>query len=351
MKFWIRYIKEKRLVLCLYGVTVFLLVAVGCLYHIENLYRLLYGVVMTLAVWTVAGILQGRSYVRKCKDLESAARLLEGSGDYVPGEICHVLSRWETGENGTENTLEGDLAGLVRTLCDNQAREQSRWEEKATDRNDYYMMWTHQIKTPIAALKLLLEGNENVRDGFLMREELFKIEQYVEMVLTFQRLESLSSDLVLQEYELGAILRRTAKKFSILFINKGLALELPETKARVLTDEKWFGFCLEQLFSNSIKYTRQGKIAVYVEECAESVRLELEDTGIGIRPEDLPQIFEKGFTGYNGRMNKKSTGIGLYLCRRIFDHLSIRVNVESQEGKGTRASMELPVKRLDMGGL
>ena len=180
---------------------------------------------------------------------------------------------------------------------------------------------------------------------------MFKIEQYVEMVLTFQRLESLSSDLVLQEYELGSILRRTAKKFSILFINKGLALELPETKARVLTDEKWFGFCLEQLFSNSIKYTRQGKIAVYVEECAESVRLELEDTGIGIRPEDLPRIFEKGFTGYNGRMNKKSTGIGLYLCRRIFDHLSIRVNVESQEGKGTRASMELPVKRLDMGGL
>lgn len=184
MKFWIRYLKEKRVTLFLYGATVFLLVTVGCLYHIENLHKLLYGALLTLAIWAAAGILRGRNYFAKCKDLETAAGISERPGEYAPGEICHALLRWETEENTAEDTLEGDFAGLVRKLCENQAREQNRWEEKTTDRNDYYMMWTHQIKTPISALKLLLEENENAKDGFLMREELFKIEQYVDMVLT-----------------------------------------------------------------------------------------------------------------------------------------------------------------------
>ena len=175
-------------------------------------------------------------------------------------------------------------------------------------------MWTHQIKTPISALRLLLEGSEIPgRAGFLMREELFKIEQYVDMVLTFQRLESMSSDMVLQEYDLSSLIKQAVKKYSVLFINKGLRLELGEMDIQILTDQKWFIFCLEQILSNSIKYTPNGGITINAKENM----LSIQDTGIGIRPEDLPRIFDKGFTGYNGRMEKKSTGIGLYLCRRI----------------------------------
>ena len=165
------------------------------------------------------------------------------------------------------------------------------------------------------------------------------------MVLTFQRLGGISSDLVLTEYALAALVRQSVKKYSVLFINKGLALELGEMDFRVVTDEKWFIFCLEQLLSNSIKYTRQGSIAVRIRREEEIAVLELEDTGIGIREADLPRIFEKGFTGYNGRLDKKSTGIGLYLCRRIFDSLSIGVKVESREGIGTKVILRIPVKK------
>ncbi len=204
------------------------------------------------------------------------------------------------------------------------------------------MMWTHQIKTPISALKLLLENNTDCRDGFLMREELFKIEQYVEMVLTYQRLDDMASDLVLQEYEIAPLIRQAVRKYSVLFINKGLSAKVPDTKARVVTDEKWFSFCLEQLLSNSIKYTCSGGIRFLAEEGEREICLTVEDTGIGIRAEDLPRIFEKGFTGYNGRLDKRSTGIGLYLCRQVLGHLGIKIRAESQVGCGTRMRLTIP---------
>ena len=123
----------------------------------------------------------------------------------------------------------------------------------------------------------------------------------------------------------------------MLFINKGLRLDLQENQVKILTDEKWFVFCLEQILSNSIKYTGKGGITMYseVDSIGKRVRLYIRDTGIGIHPQDLPRIFEKGFTGYNGRVENKSTGIGLYLCRQIFTHLGIRMKVESREGEGT----------------
>ena len=232
---------------------------------------------------------------------------------------------------------------FLSSVLEKHAAKRHQWEAKSAERNDYYMMWTHQIKTPISAMKLLLEESGLCdRDSFLMKEELFKIEQYVDMVLTFQRLESISSDLVLQEYDLDALLKKALRKYSVLFINKSLGLSLQETCSTVLTDEKWFVFCLEQLLSNSIKYTNQGGISLRAERFPERVRLVLEDTGIGIRAEDLPRIFDRGFTGYNGRLDRKSTGIGLYLCRQIFTHLNITFKAESDEGAGTRILLGIP---------
>lgn len=335
MKYWVQFLKEKRTAILLYIVTVLLFLVTGSLYHVENLRKLLYATLLTFALWCVVGVIQGLKYVNRCRKLEAAERQLEQYGEPALGEILsrkEIFSESGNGVIGVEQRLEHLL--LLAHECWERARLNE--EEKAADRRDYYLMWTHQIKTPISALKLLLEKNQNCKDGFLMREELFKIEQYAEMVLTFQRLDSMASDLVLQEYELVPLLKQAVRKYSVLFINKGLNVEMPEGNVRILTDQKWFSFCLEQMLSNSIKYTETGGVRLEVEDGEKSVRLILTDTGMGIRPEDLPRIFEKGFTGYNGRLDKKSTGIGLYLCKQVFDRLGIVVAAESEVGIGTR---------------
>lgn len=320
----------------MYIATVLLFLITGSLYHVENIGKLLYAALLTFALWVIAGVIQGMKYVQRSRRIEAAARHFEQSGDLILDEICGQE------ESKDENGTEEQLTELLKLVDITRQRERGRWEEKAADRRDYYLMWTHQIKTPISALKLLMEKNSGCRDGFLMQEELFKIEQYAEMVLTFQRLDSMASDLVLQEYELLTLLRQAVRKYSVLFINKGLSVDVPDREVRVLTDEKWFSFCLEQLLSNSIKYTEKGGIRFLIEECGREVRLTIADTGMGIRPEDLPRIFEKGFTGYNGRLEKKSTGIGLYLCRQVFERLGIAVFAESELGKGTSMILTIP---------
>ena len=375
MRLWIRYLQEKKLTLALYILTAGLFVAVGSLYHIENLGKLFYAAVLTLAVWAVAGILEGIKYVQRSRQLEAVFRHYEQSGEMILGDEGKSLELLGDSIEYAES-YEQAQALLLKAMNERQGKERRSWEQKTAERGDYYLMWTHQIKTPIAAMKLLLERVELVdRDSFLMKEELFKIEQYVEMVLAFQRLESISDDMVLQQYNLHSLARQAVKKYSVLFINKGLKLELGEMDFNIVTDEKWFVFCLEQLLSNSIKYTPKGSISVWVEagtaggdlraeaktaegsfrtepgteerlqagsRSGKRVLLLLEDTGIGIRAEDLPRIFERGFTGYNGRLDKRSTGIGLYLCRRVYEKLGITVQVKSEDGKGTKVTLGIP---------
>lgn len=375
MRLWIRYLQEKKLTMALYFLTAGLFVAVGSLYHIENLGKLFYAAVLTLAVWAVAGILEGIKYVQRSRRLEAVFRHYEQSGEMILGEDEKRLEPLADSIEYAES-YEQAQALFLKAMNERQGKERRRWEQKTAERGDYYLMWTHQIKTPIAAMRLLLERVELAdRDSFLMKEELFKIEQYVEMVLAFQRLESISDDMVLQQYKLHSLVRQAVKKYSVLFINKGLKLELGEMDFSIVTDEKWFVFCLEQLLSNSIKYTLKGGISIRAgsepeaagtrrgeQEAAEMRRGEqesagtrrgeqengkrifllVEDTGIGIRAEDLPRIFERGFTGYNGRLDKRSTGIGLYLCRRVYEKLGITVQVESEDGKGTRVTLGIP---------
>ena len=210
---------------------------------------------------------------------------------------------------------------------------------------DYYGMWVHQIKTPIAALDILLQNTErmlyqldekemmqkaiSVSD---MKMELFKIEQYVEMALNYLRVEDISSDLVFKKHELDDMVRQVIRKYAKIFISKKIKIDFKLTKACIVTDEKWFIFVLEQIISNALKYIKKGQIFIYMKEKS----LVIEDTGIGIPAEDLPRIFEKGFTGYNGRENKKSTGIGLYLCKNIMDKLQWNITVDSEVGSGTK---------------
>ena len=156
------------------------------------------------------------------------------------------------------------------------------------------------------------------------------------MVLQYLRLNSNVNDFVLQEYGLDNIIRQAVRKYAPMFIRKKLTLHYEPLQRKVVTDEKWLVFVLEQILSNAIKYTSSGDIFIYMENGC----LVVKDTGIGILPEDLPRIFDKGYTGYNGRSDKKASGIGLYLVKKILGKLGHKVLVESVPGEGT------PVKLL-----
>ena len=241
--------------------------------------------------------------------------------------------------------IEYDYQELAKELY--QAKQELISKNRIAKKEllDYYGMWVHQIKTPIAALDILLQNTERMLDQLDEKEmmqkaisvsdmkmELFKIEQYVEMALNYLRVEDISSDLVFKKQELDDMVCQVIRKYAKIFISKKIKMDFKPTKACIVTDEKWFIFVLEQLISNALKYTKKGQISIYMKEKS----LVIEDTGIGIPAEDLPRIFEKGFTGYNGRENKKSTGIGLYLCKNIMDKLQWNITVDSEVGSGTK---------------
>lgn len=243
-------------------------------------------------------------------------------------------------------------------------------QKSSEDMTDYYTMWAHQIKTPIFALRLLLQESpeENKeRENKEKLSELFKIEQYVEMVLGYLRTEDMSSDLKLSRCSLDRIIRDQIHKYAGIFVSKKLTLTYESISQDVLTDEKWLGFVIGQILSNALKYTRTGGIRIYLEkklsldtddvsisigndDCnkVENLTLVIEDTGIGIRAEDIPRIFEKGYTGVNGRDDNRATGIGLYLSNKIMRKLGHRLYIISTEGKGTKVSLEFSVEDLSM---
>ena len=238
-------------------------------------------------------------------------------------------------------------------------------QKSSEDMTDYYTMWAHQIKTPIFALRLLLQ--ESTEENKEKLSELFKIEQYVEMVLGYLRTEDMSSDLKLSRCSLDRIIRDQIHKYAGIFVSRKLTLTYESISQDVLTDEKWLGFVIGQILSNALKYTRTGGIRIYLEkklsldtddvsisigndDCnkVENLTLVIEDTGIGIRAEDIPRIFEKGYTGVNGRDDNRATGIGLYLSNKIMRKLGHRLYITSTEGKGTKVFLEFSVEDLNM---
>ena len=209
--------------------------------------------------------------------------------------------------------------------------------QKNTDMVDYYSMWVHQIKTPIAAMNFLLD-NEEV-DQKILQQELFKIERYVEMVLTYIRLDSISSDYVITKINLDEVVKDSVKKYATIFINKKIKLNYVSHETMVISDKKWLSFAFEQILGNSVKYTSTGG-EIIIETCEN--KLVIKDNGIGIKEEDLPRIFEKGFTGFNGRYEKKSSGLGLYLCKKTLDKLGHHIEISSKVGEGTRIEIIFP---------
>lgn len=251
-----------------------------------------------------------------------------------------------------------DVEILYHRLLENQSIARSESESSAAVRQsrmrDYYSMWVHQIKTPISAMKLLLEA-EREELGQLMcdeeqqaslkelsdnvasfEDELFRIEEYVSMALQYQRVSSTENDFVLEKVSVDGVIRDTIKKYAKIMIRRHIGINYSGTGQVVYTDGKWLAFMLEQILSNAIKYTPQGVVTIETAEEKDRFFITIKDTRIGIKAEDLPRVFEKGYTGYNGHADKKATGIGLYLCRQMADKLGHTIRMESEIGKGTK---------------
>ncbi len=241
-----------------------------------------------------------------------------------------------------QGILEQDYQRLLRLLCREQKRQSDDMSRKYREMTDYYTVWAHQIKTPIAAMKLNLQ-NEDTPLSRQLSSDLMRVEQYVDMALMFLRLDSDSMDYVIQPRDLDGIVRQAVRKFAGEFIARRLKLVYEPVQAQVVTDGKWLSFVVEQVLSNALKYTPQGSIRIYLEDGALCVR----DTGIGIAPEDLPRIFEKGYTGCNGRRDQRASGIGLYLCRQICRRLGHAISAESVPDEGTTIRIDLNQRKLE----
>ena len=214
--------------------------------------------------------------------------------------------------------------------------------EKLNDLMDYYTLWAHQIKTPIAASSLLVGEIEDKKVKNQLEQELFKIESYVNIVLQYLRLESFHEDLILKKENVEDLVKEIVKKYAIFFIQKGLSLHLHDLDRTIITDRKWFVVILEQVLSNSLKYTSQGGIEIYFQEDT----LYIKDSGLGIQDADLLRVFERGFSGYNGRLTQQSSGLGLYLSKKIADELGHQISIASQVGQGTTVMISFSEKKM-----
>lgn len=330
------FLKERIRNICMYLGFIGIFWVVFSLYDID-ISAVGYAFLLSV-VWLLGyGIIDFYKYVGKCYALRETSQKIDVDIDALP-------------DAGT--LLEENYQKIIRQLHDERLEIESRERISRQEMKYYYSMWAHQIKTPIAALRVLIQASEENEDEDentreLIREmkmELFKIEQYVDMVLTYVRMENMSSDLVFTRYPLDGLVRQAVRKYSQMFILRRIRLQLDPLDRTVLTDEKWFVFVLEQILSNALKYTSEGCISIYMQDSV----LVVEDTGIGIYPEDLPRVFERGFTGYNGRNNKKSTGIGLYLCKTIMTKLGHEIWIESEVGTGTKVYIKLERPEINM---
>lgn len=237
------------------------------------------------------------------------------------------------------------LSFLQKIQDDNSSQLQQLHDEKH-DQQEFIMSWIHEVKLPIAASQLLIENSEGKSGEWLidkLEDELDKIDNYVEQALYYSRIDSFSKDYFITDVQLNQMIKNSVKKYSKLFINKGIHFEMDEVEQYVHSDGKWLGFVIDQIIANSLKYTHEGgKITIHFEEDRKEKKLLIQDNGIGIKVEDLNRVFEKGFTGFIGRSHRKSTGMGLYLAKQLAKKLGHDLTIESEEGKYTRVVIHFP---------
>lgn len=328
MKLFLSYLKQRKNTIIIFTLFSVIFICSFILYDIPAK-AVVYPAVLCGFFGSVLLFLDYRKIKIKHKALSELYRYTENITDNFP--IASTID-------------DEDYQEIIRLLVDEQKQRNTEMNIKFSDMVDYYTIWAHQIKTPIAAMKLNLQ-NYDSEIARIISEDLFRIEQYVEMVLVFLRLDSDYTDYVIREYPLDDIVKNAVKKLASQFIRRKINLEYEPLDAKALTDEKWLSFVIEQVLSNAVKYTKSGNISITLEN---PKTICIKDTGIGIAAEDLPRIFEKGFTGYNGREDKKASGIGLYLCKRICNNLGHNISACSSLGEGTEIRIDLSRESIEI---
>ena len=328
MELFRRYLRQHRLAMVVFLLCCALLAGSFALYRLP-LAAVAYPAALCLLV---CGAAAAWDYARTCRRHRRMAELRTAANA--------MLLALPAPEAIGEADCMAAIEALRRAASERETANTARHREMV----DYYTAWVHQIKTPIAAMRLLLQDADTDEQRALL-EQLQSVEQYVEMVLGYLRIESPSSDYVIRNYALDDIVRQAVRKYASQFIRRKLRLEYAPLNVSVITDEKWLLFVIEQVLSNALKYTRSGSVSITLEA---PKTLCIRDTGIGIAPEDLPRVFEKGYTGSNGRTDKRATGIGLYLCRRILAKLGHSITIVSTPGAGTTVRIGLEQDALEV---
>ena len=245
-----------------------------------------------------------------------------------------------------KDILEERYVDLIHAQEKSRVDTENMSAKSSKDMEQYYNIWVHQIKTPISGMNVLLQSMEPTEEVGELQNQLFSVEQYVDMALQYQKIKSTTNDFSFAEIPLNKVIRENIRKYARLFIAKKLAVRYEETALRVLTDEKWISFVLGQIITNAVKYSDKGSITISACEDEHNTYLSVKDEGIGISPEDLPRVFERGYTGYNGRADKKSTGIGLFLCKSVTRMLGHKIQISSEPGKGTEVTIIFSKQRI-----
>lgn len=337
MKFT-KYLSDKKLsIFCFVMIMIFISLVIyldgsvkvnaGSIFYIDMVSFSFY------AFYIVTSYLYYRNYYKSLADIAENAR------DEILSRLPAPKSYEQILFNEVFSSLNDELSSKIQSL-----HEQKREYE------EFITSWVHQVKTPISVSRLLIESNSNAPDAeilYSLEEELDKIENNIEQALYYSKIGDFSKDYFVDEIGLDRLVKDTVKKHAKTFINKRISIEIENTDLKVITDKKWLSFILDQILSNALKYTSDGgRIKIYglIEDKAQ--KLIIEDNGIGIKPEDLGRVFDKGFTGYNGRENYKSTGIGLYLSKKMARKLGHDIEIESKYGEYTKVKIIFP-KLLD----
>lgn len=328
-----RYVKDKINFILAYIIYIIILISYTKAMEIDKNVILVISIIPT--IFFIVGFII--SYVIKNRYIQNIEKTMEGLQEkYL---ITEIIKKSRRQENLAYYTI---LKKANKSMIDNVSEIMySKKEYK-----EYIESWVHEIKIPITSAKLLCENNKsNITNK--IDEELEEINNFVEQALFYARLEQVSNDFMIRKTEIVEIIKNVIARNKKIMIQNNMKVEIRNIDVLVYTDEKWLEFILNQIIINAIKYKKESdsKVTIEAEENKEGIKLSIKDNGIGIKESEINRIFEKGFTGTNGRkLNKKSTGIGLYLCRKLCEELNIAIEAQSKESEYTQINITFPKK-------
>lgn len=239
---------------------------------------------------------------------------------------------------------EERIINEVLKECNKSMHEKVKYyKDEQIEYREYIETWVHEIKTPIASAKLILE-NDDSNLSSRINYEMKRVEGFIEQVLYYARSSDVSKDYIIREFSLRDVVMKAVKSNSRDFINRNIKLNIKEIEGTIFSDAKWVEFIINQIIINAVKFSisNKGEVSIFSKINENNIILTIEDNGVGISEKDIDRVFEKGFTGENGRKFGKSTGIGLYLCNKLCDKLGVGISLASKEGMGTKVNIVFP---------